>query len=156
MAHSTICGAEWGGDDRRPGRVSRAIARPAADSAAPGGPWPGHRIAIFTVFSRRPQHSPKAACRPGLTAAQAAVKITGLPLLPGVPMTTTSQIPADQLAKLANADTQRLAARMAQDVFAGLFRQTVAVDAAPDLGLLGELAGHCFQERQGSVEGYGG
>ncbi len=65
-------------------------------------------------------------------------------------MTTTSQIPADQLAKLANADTQRLAARMAQDVFAGLFRQTVAVDAAPDLGLLGELAGHCFQWCQGS------
>lgn len=67
-------------------------------------------------------------------------------------MTTTAQLPADQLASLANADTQRLAARMAQDVFAGIFRQSVAVDSAPDLGLLGELAGHCYHWCQGSAD----
>ncbi|MBS1144003.1 MAG: hypothetical protein H6R14_1409 [Proteobacteria bacterium] len=55
-----------------------------------------------------------------------------------------AQIPADQLASLANAETQRLAARMAQDVFAGAFRQAATVDAAPDVGVLGEVAAHCF------------
>jgi hypothetical protein len=59
-------------------------------------------------------------------------------------MTTAAQIPADQLATLANADTQRMAARMAQDVFAGVFRQAVVADAAPDIGVLGEVAAHCF------------
>ena len=59
-------------------------------------------------------------------------------------MTTAAQIPADQLARLASADTQRLVARMAQDVFAGAFRQSATVDAAPDVGVLGEVAAHCF------------
>ena len=58
-------------------------------------------------------------------------------------MTTATQIPADQLADLANADTQRLAARMAQDVFAGVFRQAAANDGAPDVGVLGEVAAQC-------------
>lgn len=58
-------------------------------------------------------------------------------------MTTAAQIPADQLAELANADTQRLAARMAQDVFAGVFRQAAASDGAPDVGVLGEVASQC-------------
>jgi hypothetical protein len=58
-------------------------------------------------------------------------------------MTTAAQIPADQLAPLASAETQRLAARMAQDVFAGAFRQSATVDAAPDVGVLGEVAAHC-------------
>jgi hypothetical protein len=59
-------------------------------------------------------------------------------------MSSAARIPADQLACLANADTQRLAARMAQDVFSGVFRQTAAADAAPDIGVLGEVAAHCF------------
>lgn len=67
-------------------------------------------------------------------------------------MTTTAQLPTDPLASLANTDTQRLAARMAQDVFAGIFRQTVSVDAAPNLGLLGELAAHCYSWCQGSAD----
>ncbi len=58
-------------------------------------------------------------------------------------MTTAARIPADQLASLVNADTQRLAARMAQDVFAGAFRQSAMADAAPDVAVLGEVAGHC-------------
>lgn len=33
---------------------------------------------------------------------------------------------------------------MAQDVFAGVFRQALAADGAPDVGVLGEVAGHCF------------
>lgn len=60
-------------------------------------------------------------------------------------MTTAAQIPADQLAALAGADIQRLAARMAQDVFAGAFRQSATVDAAPDVALLGEVAAHCAE-----------
>ena len=60
-------------------------------------------------------------------------------------MTTSAQIPADQLARLANADTQRLAARMAQDVFAGAFRQAATADAAPDVAVLGAVAAHCFE-----------
>ena len=59
-------------------------------------------------------------------------------------MSSAVQISADQLAKLANTDTQRLAARMAQDVFAGVFRQAVVSDAAPDVGVLGEVAAHCY------------
>ena len=59
-------------------------------------------------------------------------------------MTTAAHIPADQLAVLANADTQRLAARMAQDVFAGVFRQVVSADAAQDKAILAELASRCF------------
>jgi hypothetical protein len=59
-------------------------------------------------------------------------------------MTTAAQIPPDHLASLANADTQRFAARMAQDVFAGAFRQAATIDAAPDVAVLGEVAAHCF------------
>lgn len=59
-------------------------------------------------------------------------------------MTTVAQIPADQLSRLASADTQRLAARMAQDVFAGAFRQAMTADGAPDVVVLGEVAAHCF------------
>ncbi len=59
-------------------------------------------------------------------------------------MTTAAPIPADPLAALAGTDTQRLAARMVQDVFAGVFRQSAMVDAAPDVGMLGEVAAHCF------------
>lgn len=62
---------------------------------------------------------------------------------PAFDMTTAAQMPADQLAALANSDTQRLAARMAQDVFAGVFRQAVANDGAPDAEVLGEVASQC-------------
>ena len=40
-------------------------------------------------------------------------------------MTTTTDIPADQLATLVAPDTQRLAARMTQDAFTTLFRLTL-------------------------------
>jgi len=43
-------------------------------------------------------------------------------------MTTTTDIPADQLAALVSPDTQRLAARMAQDAFTTLFRLTLDAD----------------------------
>ena len=59
-------------------------------------------------------------------------------------MTTAAHIPADQLAATANADTQRLAARMAQDVFAGVFRQAVLADAAQGEAVLAEVAARCF------------
>lgn len=41
-------------------------------------------------------------------------------------MSTAHPIPDDQFAPLCNADTQRIAARMAQDMFAEIFRQTFA------------------------------
>lgn len=59
-------------------------------------------------------------------------------------MTTAANIPADQLAALANADTQRLAAQMAQDVFAGVFRQAVSAAAAPGEAVLAEVTSRCF------------
>jgi hypothetical protein len=59
-------------------------------------------------------------------------------------MTTAAHIPADQLAATANADTQRLAARMAQDVFAGIFRQAVLADAAQGEAVLAEVTARCF------------
>ncbi len=43
-------------------------------------------------------------------------------------MTMTSDIPADQLARIAAPDVQRLAARMAQDAFTTLFRLTLDRD----------------------------
>ncbi len=72
-------------------------------------------------------------------------------------MTTSTpfQIPADQLAPLANAETQRLAARMAQDVFAGAFRQAVLADAGDDEKVLAEVGERCFNwcKAAGSDEG---
>ena len=59
-------------------------------------------------------------------------------------MTTAAHIPADQLAATANADTQRLAARMAQDVFAGVFRQAVLADAAQGEAVFAEVTARCF------------
>ena len=54
-------------------------------------------------------------------------------------MTTAAPIPDDQLADLVNAETQRVAARMVQDVFAGVFRQAVMADAADDEKVLAEV-----------------
>ena len=59
-------------------------------------------------------------------------------------MTTAAHIPTDQLAATASADTQRLAARMAQDVFAGVFRQAVLADAAQGEAVLAEVTARCF------------
>ena len=63
-------------------------------------------------------------------------------------MTTVTPIPADQLASLANANTQRLAARMAQDVFAGAFRQAMTADAKPTVGVyFGTTSGEIWGTR---------
>jgi hypothetical protein len=58
-------------------------------------------------------------------------------------MTTTTDIPADQLAALLAPDTQRLAARMAQDAFTTLFRQTVDADNGQLGAVLAELDRRC-------------
>lgn len=70
-------------------------------------------------------------------------------------MSTAVQIPADRLAPLANADTQRVAARMAQDVFAGVFRQAVLADSGDDAKVLAEVSERCFNwcKAAGSDEG---
>lgn len=61
-------------------------------------------------------------------------------------MTSAVQIPADPFATLANSETQRLAARMAQDAFAAVFRMAVSADG--EVGELGELAGRCYNWSQ--------
>lgn len=67
-------------------------------------------------------------------------------------MTTALRIPADPFAELAGADIQRLAARMAQDVFSGVFRQTAMPDAVPDVGEPGEVAARCLDWCQAGVD----
>ena len=70
-------------------------------------------------------------------------------------MSNAASFPADQLAVLANAETQRLAARMAQDVFAGVFRQAVMADAGDDEQVVAEVGERCFNwcKASGSEEG---
>ncbi|WP_043420868.1 hypothetical protein [Azonexus hydrophilus] len=63
-------------------------------------------------------------------------------------MATASPIPADPLATLADTDSQRLAARLAQDAFAAVFRMAVAPDSDAEAGALGELAGRCYNWSQ--------
>jgi hypothetical protein len=58
-------------------------------------------------------------------------------------MSTANPIPDDPLANLADADVQRLAARMAQDVFARSFRLAVSPDSDTDAGVLAEMAERC-------------
>jgi hypothetical protein len=58
-------------------------------------------------------------------------------------MTTATQFPVDAFADLANGATQRLAARMAQDVFAGVFRLAVSAEREDDVQVLAELVEQC-------------
>lgn len=59
-------------------------------------------------------------------------------------MSTAATFPADQLATLANTDTQRLAARMAQDVFAEIFRQVCSSNPEQNSKPQGELESRCL------------
>ncbi|WP_341743713.1 hypothetical protein [Azonexus hydrophilus] len=67
-------------------------------------------------------------------------------------MATASPIPADPLATLADTDSQRLAARLAQDAFAAVFRMAVAPDSDAEAGALGELAGRCYNWSQAGAD----
>jgi len=58
-------------------------------------------------------------------------------------MSTANPIPDDPLAGLADAEVQRLAARMAQDVFAACFRLAVSPDSEADAGVLAGMAERC-------------
>lgn len=58
-------------------------------------------------------------------------------------MSTPSSLPADQLAELVNSDSQRQAARMAQDVFSGMLRQAVSADAPSDESVVAEVGARC-------------
>lgn len=60
--------------------------------------------------------------------------------------------PADQLAALANTDTQRLAARMAQDVFAGIFRMVCEPAPGQDEKMLDEVKSRCINWCQAGGE----
>lgn len=70
-------------------------------------------------------------------------------------MTADSPLPADPLASVASADSQRQAARMAQDVFSGLLRQAVAADGPSDSSVVAEVGARCHNWCQagGSEEG---
>ena len=59
-------------------------------------------------------------------------------------MSTPTNLPVDGLAVLVNADTQRLAARMTQDIFAGIFRQTLSADPGSLDQKLIEVEQSCF------------
>jgi len=59
-------------------------------------------------------------------------------------MTGIAELPPDQLSALASPEIQRLAARMAQDTFAGIFRLTLAGDAEQVVEALGEVEPRCF------------
>jgi hypothetical protein len=67
-------------------------------------------------------------------------------------MRTAAQISADPLAVLAPAEVQRFAARMAQDVFAGVFRLSLSSPADAPAGALGEVAAHCFDWCQAAAD----
>lgn len=63
-------------------------------------------------------------------------------------MSTKAAPIVDALSALANSDTQRLAARMAQEVFAGTFRQAVAPDAAEAGKVMSEVETRCYNWSQ--------
>jgi len=70
-------------------------------------------------------------------------------------MNTAATFPADQLAALANTDTQRLAARMAQDVFAGIFRMVCEPAPGQDEKMLDEVESRCTNWCQAGGEDSG-
>lgn len=58
-------------------------------------------------------------------------------------MSTPASLPVDSLAVPVNAECQRLAARMAQDIFAGIFRQAASEDAGKLGSRLVEVEQQC-------------
>ena len=58
-------------------------------------------------------------------------------------MSSIAEFPADQLVANASPETQRLAARMAQDAFADIFRRTLTSDASQISLALPEVESRC-------------
>lgn len=58
-------------------------------------------------------------------------------------MSTPAHLPVDTLAIHADADTQKLAACMAQDIFSGIFRHTLSGEPAAPGNKVGELEQQC-------------
>ncbi|MBL0352301.1 MAG: hypothetical protein IPP03_06480 [Dechloromonas sp.] len=58
-------------------------------------------------------------------------------------MSTPAHLPLDTLAIHAGADIQKLAARMAQDIFAEIFRQTISAEPAVLGSKVGQLEQQC-------------
>ena len=63
-------------------------------------------------------------------------------------MSSASPLPEDTLTAFANTDTQRLAARMAQDVFAGTFRESASTDMAALADRMSALEQQCHNWTQ--------
>lgn len=70
-------------------------------------------------------------------------------------MTTAATLPTDEFAAPVDTDTQRLAARMAQDIFAGIFREVVAPDSPAAADEAAALEARCrnWCQAGGSDEG---
>lgn len=70
-------------------------------------------------------------------------------------MTTAATLPTDEFAALVDTDTQRLAARMAQDIFAGIFREVLAPDSPAAADEAAALEARCrnWCQAGGSDEG---
>jgi len=60
-------------------------------------------------------------------------------------MSTTASLPTDTLSPLVNADSQRDAARLAQDVFGGVFRQAFTPDPEQLGKALAALESRCLE-----------
>ena len=58
-------------------------------------------------------------------------------------MSTPTHLPVDALAIHADADIQKFAARMAQDIFSGIFRQTLPTEPAVLGNKIGDLEQQC-------------
>lgn len=63
-------------------------------------------------------------------------------------MSIATPLPEDTLTAFANTDTQRLAARMAQDVFASTFRESAATDMAALAERMSALEQQCHNWTQ--------
>lgn len=106
------------------------------------GAW-GAQQAHARAYSQQELQS-RSLLRIRLRQAQGPVagRMAALPTTT-IAMTTVAKIPVDPLAELADAETQRLTARMAQDIFAGIFRQAVSADAPSAESTLAGIAERC-------------
>jgi hypothetical protein len=65
--------------------------------------------------------------------------------LSGFEMSTAASLPVDALAALVDAETQRQAARMAQDIFASIFRQAFSADQEAFGKAMSDVEFQCVQ-----------
>lgn len=67
-------------------------------------------------------------------------------------MSTAASLPVDALAALADRETQRLVARMAQDIFSGVFRHSASAEPEQLANAMIELEGQCYDWCQAAAD----